>query len=60
MLTRSNLRGLVRPPSETLPEHRSIIEAMERGDALAAQELVILHMLSSRDKLRTMEGLRTL
>ena len=56
ILTRSNLRGLVRPPSQTLPEHRSIIESMDRGDPLAAQEQVILHMLRSRDKLRTMPG----
>ncbi len=56
LLTRSNSRGLVRPPSETLVEHRTIIEAMDREDVPAAQELVILHMLKSRDKLRTMEG----
>ena len=56
ILTRSNLRGLVRPPSQTLPEHRSIIESMERGDPLVAQEQVILHMLRSRDRLRTMPG----
>jgi DNA-binding GntR family transcriptional regulator len=56
ILTRSNLRGLVRPPSETLPEHKAILEAIGRGDSLAAQELVILHMLRSRDKLRTLRG----
>jgi len=56
ILTRSNLRGLVRPPSQTLPEHRSIIESMEKGDPLAAQEQVILHMLRSRDRLLTMPG----
>ena len=56
ILTRSNLRGLIRPPSETLPEHRAILEAVGRGDSRAAQELVILHMLRSRDKLRTMRG----
>ena len=56
ILTRSNLRGLVRPPSQTMPEHRSIIESMEQGDPLVAQEQVILHMLRSRDKLRTMPG----
>jgi DNA-binding GntR family transcriptional regulator len=55
-LTKSNLRGLVRPPEETLPEHRAIIAAVKRRDAVAAQEEVILHMLRSRDRLRTLEG----
>ena len=54
ILTKSNLRGLVRPPSETLPEHRAIIDALQRRDALQAQEQVILHMLRSRDRLRTL------
>jgi len=56
ILTRSDLRGLIRPPAETLPEHRAIIEAMDRGDPLAAQEQVTLHMLRSRDRLRTLQG----
>lgn len=56
ILTRSNIRGLIRPPTETLPEHRGIIEAIHRRDAALAQERVIQHMLRSRDKLRTMQG----
>jgi len=51
-LTKSNVRGLVRPPDETLPEHRAIIEAVLRRDAVAAHEQLVLHMLRSRDRLR--------
>jgi DNA-binding GntR family transcriptional regulator len=32
-LTKSNIRGLVRPPNETLPEHRTIITAVFAADA---------------------------
>ena len=48
-LIKSNQKGLVRPPRETLPEHRSIIEAIFARDASRAQELMILHHLRSRD-----------
>ncbi len=56
ILTRSNIRGLIRPPSETLPEHRAIIEAINQREPLVAQERVIQHLLRSRDRLRTMQG----
>ena len=55
-LLKSNLRGLVRPPSETLPEHRAIIDAVMRRDAREAQEQAILHLLRSRDLMRTLKG----
>jgi DNA-binding GntR family transcriptional regulator len=55
-LLKSNLRGLVRPPSETLPEHRAIIDAVMRRDAREAQEQAILHLLRSRDFMRTLKG----
>ncbi len=40
--------GLVRPPEETLPEHRAIIDALKRGDAQAAEALLVSHHLTSR------------
>jgi DNA-binding GntR family transcriptional regulator len=48
---RSWIRGLVRPPSETLPEHRAILAAFRALDADAAQYLITLHNLRSRDRL---------
>jgi DNA-binding FadR family transcriptional regulator len=55
-LLKSNRRGLVRPPSETLPEHRAIIDAVLRRDAREAQEQAILHLLRSRDFMRTLKS----
>ncbi len=49
---RSWIRGLVRPPEETLPEHRAIIEAFAAMDAEKAQTLIVLHNLRSRDALQ--------
>lgn len=43
--------GLVRPPEETLPEHRAIIEALKRGDAVLAEDLLVAHHLNSRKAL---------
>jgi len=48
---RSWIRGLVRPPGETLPEHRAILDAFRALDADAAQALITLHNLRSRDTL---------
>jgi len=48
---RSWIRGLVRPPEETLPEHRAILAAFASRDALAAQELLMSHNFRSRDML---------
>lgn len=48
---RSWIRGLVRSPEETLPEHRAIIAAFRALDADLAQSLLMLHNLRSRDTL---------
>jgi DNA-binding GntR family transcriptional regulator len=40
--------GLVRPPDETLPEHRAIIAALKAGDAILAEDLLVAHHLRSR------------
>lgn len=43
--------GLVRPPRETYPEHRAIIEAIARRDAEGAERAARLHLSRSREKL---------
>lgn len=48
---RSWIHGLVRPPEETLCEHRAIIAAFEALDATRVQGLLIEHNLRSRDAL---------
>jgi len=48
---RSWIRGLVRSPEETLPEHRAIIAAFRTLDADLAQSLIMRHNLRSRDTL---------
>ena len=40
--------GLVRPPTESLPEHHAILEAIKARDALKAGELMTKHHLASR------------
>jgi DNA-binding GntR family transcriptional regulator len=45
---RSYQQGLIRPPEETLSEHRKIVEAIKRRDGYEAQEMIIQHHLSSR------------
>ena len=52
----SKVKGLIRPPDETLPEHRAIIEAFLSRDAVLAQSLMTQHLLRSRDVL--LESLR--
>jgi len=47
----SKVKGLVRPPEETLSEHLAIIEAFRAKDALLAQSLMTQHHLRSRDVL---------
>jgi len=42
-LMKSYQRGLVRPPDETLPEHRAIIDAIRTKNGLRAQDLMVLH-----------------
>lgn len=42
-------KGLIRPPEETLGEHRVIIEAIMTGDAALAQNLIMEHHLRTKD-----------
>ena len=48
---RAMLGGLVRPPHETLPEHRKVIEAICGKDAAQAEALMRSHMRESRARL---------
>ena len=43
--------GLVRPPNETIHEHKAIIEAISNRDHINAEELVRLHLRNSKEKL---------
>jgi DNA-binding GntR family transcriptional regulator len=43
--------GLVRPPNETIHEHKAIIEAICKRDPMNAEELVRLHLRNSKEKL---------
>jgi len=45
---RSWIKGLIRPPQETLPEHKAIIEAFRTRDADLVHSLVLQHNLKSR------------
>ncbi|MCX8035648.1 MAG: GntR family transcriptional regulator [Candidatus Sumerlaeia bacterium] len=47
-------RGLIRPPSETLPEHMAIIEALEKHDSETAEQLMRAHFKASRDRIDQM------
>jgi len=40
-------KGLLREPSETLPEHLAIIEAIRAGNAVLAQSLIMEHHMKS-------------
>jgi DNA-binding GntR family transcriptional regulator len=42
---------LVRPPKETLPEHKLIIEAIVNKDPIKAEELTRLHIKRTIKKL---------
>jgi len=44
-------RGLLRPPEETLPEHKEIIKALEDRDADKAEEVMRMHIRRSRESL---------
>ncbi|HAE21582.1 MAG TPA: hypothetical protein DCG47_04565 [Spirochaetaceae bacterium] len=46
--SRSYEHGLVRSPSDTLPEHRAIVDAIVRGDGRAAQLGMADHLLRTR------------
>ncbi len=43
--------GLVRPPVETLPEHRAILEALRRRDPVASEAAMRLHIHRSLERL---------
>ena len=43
--------GLVRPPHETIHEHKAIIDAIGKRDPINAEELVRLHLRNSKEKL---------
>lgn len=45
---RSYEHGLVRPPSETLPEHRAIVDAVMAGKGREAQLAMADHLLATR------------
>ncbi len=45
---RSWIKGLIRPPDETLPEHRAIIAAFRARDAATAGRLLMEHNMKSR------------
>ena len=47
----SSQEGLVRPPKDTIHEHLAIIEAINKRDAIKAEELTRLHLKNSREKL---------
>jgi DNA-binding GntR family transcriptional regulator len=51
-MIKSNQKGLVRPPEETIPEHSAMIEAIRRKDGDRAQYLMVQHHLKSRDVFR--------
>jgi DNA-binding GntR family transcriptional regulator len=53
-LPKSNQKGLLRPAEETLPEHMMIVNALKNRDAHLAQELTIIHLLRTRDKIRNL------
>lgn len=50
-MAKSYHHGLMRPPSDTLDEHRAIIAAVRTRDAKLAGDLMISHHLASRNRL---------
>lgn len=49
--------GLLRPPTETLPEHLEIVAAIKKGDGLLAEKLLRKHITTSLQVLiLSMEG----
>jgi len=49
---RSYIKGLIRPPKETYPEHKEIIAAFRDRDAAKVQDLLSRHNLKSRDVIK--------
>ncbi len=50
-LLRCYQKGLLREPTETLPEHLAIITAIREGNAALAQSLIMEHHMKSYSKL---------
>lgn len=48
VLSVSYQKGLVRPPGETLPEHRAIIKALAQHDSALAEKLIREHEIQTR------------
>jgi DNA-binding GntR family transcriptional regulator len=53
---RSYVKGLIRCPEVTLPEHREILKAFRALNPEEAQSLIIRHHLTTRDYLQTSLG----
>jgi DNA-binding GntR family transcriptional regulator len=51
-IMKSYQKGLIRPPEETLDEHRAILAAVVERDAPLAQELLMRHLLRSREVIK--------
>jgi len=47
-IMKSYQKGLIRPPEESLPEHKAIVKAVRNRDPEQAQQLLIKHHLKSR------------
>ena len=42
-------KGLIRPPDETISEHKEILDAIKKGDREKASSLLLFHHLKTRD-----------
>ena len=51
-------KGLIRPPEETLPEHKAIVKAIREKNADLAQKLIMDHHWKTREHLKAMIGLK--
>lgn len=51
-IMKSYQKGLIRPPEETLEEHRAILAAVAKRNAPLAQELLMRHLLRSREVIK--------
>jgi len=51
-IMKSYQKGLIRPPEETLEEHRAILAAVAERNAPLAQELLMRHLLRSREVIK--------
>jgi len=52
-IMKSYQKGLIRPPEETLTEHREIIKSILERNGQKAQGLIMSHHLKSREVLKT-------